>query len=83
MSSTVTQAVQDLVSKLWKVTVRSSNGSERIFNVKHIVFSTGFGSAVPNTPKVPDAVSMVLRDIYKKQCHLRTGKIQGADSSFD
>ena len=67
MSSTVTQAVQDLVSKHWKVTVRSSNGRERIFNVKHVVFSTGFSSAVPNTPKVPGAVSILLGDMYKKQ----------------
>lgn len=77
MSSTVTQAVQDLTSKHWKVTVRSSNGSERIFNVKHIVFSTGFGSAVPNTPKIPGAVSMLLRNIYKKQMSFAYRKNSG------
>lgn len=60
-SSTVTKAIPDSSSKRWNVTVRR-NGAERIFNVKHTIFATGFGGTIPNTPKIPGAVSLLACD---------------------
>ncbi|PFH45534.1 hypothetical protein AMATHDRAFT_71621 [Amanita thiersii Skay4041] len=52
-SSTVTKAVQDPASKVWKVTIKRSDGSERVMSVKHIVFGTGLSSPEPKIPQIP------------------------------
>ncbi|PFH47512.1 hypothetical protein AMATHDRAFT_77183 [Amanita thiersii Skay4041] len=51
-SSSVTQATQDPITKIWKVTVKRLNGSERLLSVKHIIFATGFASPDANMPKI-------------------------------
>lgn len=53
-SSEVAAASPD-ASGMWKVTVRSTQG-ERLFTVKHLVFSTGFGSYRGNLPVYPGMV---------------------------
>ncbi|KAF8734332.1 hypothetical protein AX14_003424 [Amanita brunnescens Koide BX004] len=77
-SSVVTQAVQDSTSKHWKVTVKRGNEeTERIFNVKHVIFATGFGSSVPNIPKVPGAgkfKGQILHSIQHKRATDHAGK---------
>jgi len=52
-SSTVASASQDPTTKLWKVTVKRGDGSERVFNVKHFVVAAGWGAGIPNVPALP------------------------------
>ena len=80
-SSTVTKAIPDSSSKRWNVTVRR-NGAERIFNVKHTIFATGFGGTIPNTPKIPGAVSLLACDKRMMPMYLCKGKVQGTDSTL-
>lgn len=54
----MTQATQDSGSGNWKVTVKRENQTERVFNVKHVVFATGLSGTKPNTPKIPGMVSI-------------------------
>jgi|SRR6266550_6103440 len=56
-SSTTIKATQDPSSKHWNVTIRRDNGTERIFNVKHVVFATGMDGVEPKIPKIPGLVS--------------------------
>ena len=59
-SSTVTQAIQDPSSEHWKVTVKRSNGTERVFIVKHLVFATGTEGIGLKMPEIPGVVSVSL-----------------------
>lgn len=60
-STEVTKADHDPQTGRWSVTVRQSNdGSQRVFNVKHVIFATGF-TAEPNLPKYPGMVGSVNR----------------------
>lgn len=76
-SSIATGAIQNPVSKHWKVNVKRSNGTDRIFNVKHVIFSTGFGGQVPNTPKIPGMVSLLPCDKSKKRSLLLQENFKG------
>ncbi|KAF8625300.1 hypothetical protein AX15_005434 [Amanita polypyramis BW_CC] len=51
-SSTVLKVSQDPVSKKWDVTVKCADGSERVLDVKHVIFGTGFGGIEPNIPDI-------------------------------
>ncbi len=42
----------DEAAKQWRVTLRRSDGSERIIQPRHLVFATGV-SSIPSTPDVP------------------------------
>jgi putative flavoprotein involved in K+ transport len=42
----------DEAGKQWRVTLRRSDGSERIMRPRHLVFATGV-SSIPSTPDVP------------------------------
>ena len=59
-SSTVTQAIQDPSSEHWKVTVKRSNGVERVFIVEHLIFATGAEGLGPKMPNIPGVVSVSL-----------------------
>ena len=59
-SSTVTQAIQDPSSEHWKVTVKRSNGTERVFTVEHLIFATGTEGVGLKMPKIPGVVSVSL-----------------------
>ncbi|KAF8345499.1 hypothetical protein F5887DRAFT_1074233 [Amanita rubescens] len=37
-----------------RLKIRRDNGTERIFNVKHVVFATGMDGVEPNIPNMPD-----------------------------
>ncbi|TDL21218.1 FAD/NAD-binding domain-containing protein [Rickenella mellea] len=37
----------------WTVTIKRSDGRERTFHPRHVVFALGFGSGVPNMPTYP------------------------------
>ncbi|KAF7798202.1 hypothetical protein EIP86_009419 [Pleurotus ostreatoroseus] len=52
-SSTVTKAKRDEASGKWAVTVKKADGSERVFNVDHLVFAIGLGGGIPNIPDIP------------------------------
>lgn len=82
-SSLVTHTNQDPISKYWKVTIKRGNETECVFNVKHLIFATGFGSSIQNTPKIAGAVRLSPCVRYKKVISLSTGKIQGADPTLD
>ena len=59
-SSEVTKATQN-ADNTWAVTVRLSDGKQRVFNrVKHVVFATGFGAGKANMSSYPGAVSPFL-----------------------
>ncbi|KAJ3559302.1 hypothetical protein NM688_g425 [Phlebia brevispora] len=52
-SSTVTKAVRNEETGKWAVTVKKADGSERVFNVDHVVFALGLGGGAPLIPKIP------------------------------
>ncbi|KAF8149353.1 FAD/NAD(P)-binding domain-containing protein [Crassisporium funariophilum] len=52
-SSTTTEVTQDQSTNKWHVTIKRGDGTERKFVVNHLIFATGLGSGVPNTPKYP------------------------------
>ncbi|KAM6503185.1 hypothetical protein JOM56_000128 [Amanita muscaria] len=52
-SSEVTGAIQDSNTRKWRVSVRRADRSTRVFNVNHLVLSTGFSSPKPKIPEVP------------------------------
>ncbi|KDR66354.1 hypothetical protein GALMADRAFT_259418 [Galerina marginata CBS 339.88] len=52
-STTITHTTQDPTTNKWHVGLKRADGSERTFVVNHVVFCTGLGSGVPNTPAYP------------------------------
>ncbi|KDR78644.1 hypothetical protein GALMADRAFT_244116 [Galerina marginata CBS 339.88] len=52
-SSTVKSATQNPKTKSWSVTVTKADGSERVFNVKHVVLAIGFKGGVGYIPTIP------------------------------
>ena len=55
-STTVVNASHEDSCSKWKVTVKRSDGTERVFVVKHLVFATGFGSGGYDLPFYPEMV---------------------------
>ncbi|KAK7051188.1 hypothetical protein VNI00_004688 [Paramarasmius palmivorus] len=53
-SSRITSASWNETSKTWDITI-DRNGTPRTMKVKHLVFGTGLGGGIPNTPQVPNA----------------------------
>ncbi|KAH9484751.1 Indole-3-pyruvate monooxygenase YUCCA1 [Psilocybe cubensis] len=53
-SSTISDVRQDPATLKWHVSVKRGDGTDRKFEVNHVVFSTGLGSGVGNIPKYPD-----------------------------
>ena len=58
-SSTITSIRQDPQTSKWDVEIKRGDGTERKFTVNHVVFCTGLGSGVPNTPTYPGMVSIL------------------------
>jgi len=54
-STKVVSATQDDVTKVWSVLVKKSDGTERTFKVKHVVFATGFIGGEKYLPEYPGA----------------------------
>jgi len=52
-SSTVVKAVQDASTHHWIVTVKLSDGRERVLRPHHLVFAIGVGGGFPNMPVYP------------------------------
>ncbi|PFH47514.1 hypothetical protein AMATHDRAFT_67595 [Amanita thiersii Skay4041] len=76
-SSSVEQAVQDPSTKKWKVTVKRGDGSERVLNVKHVIFATGLGSPNTNVPKIPGMEKFkgqILHSVQHKRATDHAGK---------
>lgn len=59
-STTATHAARDDKTGKWAVTVKKADGSERIFNVDHVVFAIGLGAGVPKMLNIPGQVSASL-----------------------
>lgn len=74
-SSTVAKASQDSITKRWNITVRRADGSNRIFNVKHVMFATGFDGIEPNIPKFHNMVKIINQGIFIRLTHF-TGTVQ-------
>ncbi|KAF7352602.1 hypothetical protein MVEN_01225700 [Mycena venus] len=75
-SSEVTAASPD-ASGMWKVTVSNSQGGQRIFTVKHLVFATGFGSyrgKVPIYPGMDEFKGQILHSSQHKKATDHAGK---------
>ncbi|THU84251.1 FAD/NAD(P)-binding domain-containing protein [Dendrothele bispora CBS 962.96] len=87
-SSTVTKAHFDPSTKTWQVHVRFDDDTsmkmlgakgqkERILNVKHVVFATGFGAGEPNIPKFVDQdkfKGQILHSAHHKRGSDHAGK---------
>ncbi|CAA7267532.1 unnamed protein product [Cyclocybe aegerita] len=52
-SSTVLSATQDAETKIWSVKVKQSDGTERVFKVKHVVIAMGFKGGRGYIPTYP------------------------------
>ncbi|PSS35577.1 hypothetical protein PHLCEN_2v1454 [Hermanssonia centrifuga] len=52
-SSTVTNATHNEETGKWAVTVKREDGSERVFQVDHVVFALGLGGGAPKVPDIP------------------------------
>ncbi|KAJ6515648.1 hypothetical protein C8R45DRAFT_957213 [Mycena sanguinolenta] len=75
-SSEVTAASLD-ASGMWKVTVSNSQGSSRVFTVKHLVFATGFGSyrgRLPTYPGMDEFKGQILHSSQHKKATDHAGK---------
>jgi cation diffusion facilitator CzcD-associated flavoprotein CzcO len=84
----VTTAAPD-ASNIWHVTVKQSNGQDRIFKVKHFVFATGLGVGMkmPVYPGMDDFKGELLHSTqYKKAADLAGQKVVimgSCNSAFD
>ncbi|KAJ7639050.1 hypothetical protein FB45DRAFT_740642 [Roridomyces roridus] len=75
-SSEVKEAAPD-ASGAWKVTVKNAQGEERVFQVKHLVFATGFGSyrgKLPTYPGMEDFNGSILHSSQHKKALDHQGK---------
>ncbi|KIK03022.1 hypothetical protein K443DRAFT_677178 [Laccaria amethystina LaAM-08-1] len=66
-SSTVTKATRDEETKLWNVVVRQSNGQDRVFKVKHVVFALGFKGGEGYVPSIPGMESFAGQILHSSQ----------------
>ncbi|RDB27058.1 putative indole-3-pyruvate monooxygenase YUCCA3 [Hypsizygus marmoreus] len=60
-SSTVVSAKQDPATSKWHVVIRRGDGTERTFDVNHVVFATGLGGGEAPIPQIPGM------DVFKGQ----------------
>jgi cation diffusion facilitator CzcD-associated flavoprotein CzcO len=78
LSSWVQKAVRDEKSGLWKVTVKRPEKSDREFEVKHVIFATGFGGVeqgnVPNIKGQEVFKGQVLHSLQHKTAQDHIGK---------
>lgn len=54
-SATVACVTRDASNK-WHAKIKRQDGKERQLIANHLIFATGFGSGLPNTPKYPGMV---------------------------
>jgi cation diffusion facilitator CzcD-associated flavoprotein CzcO len=73
----VVQASQDTTTNRWKVSVRRVDGTDRIFNVKHVVFATGIGGIEPNMPKFPGVVRAIIDHAFLSRSRISQEKFKG------
>ena len=59
-STTVVSAAQDEKTKIWAVKVKKTDGTERVFHVKHVVLATGFRGGKGYVPTFPGMVGCFL-----------------------
>ncbi|KIM53187.1 hypothetical protein SCLCIDRAFT_1158567 [Scleroderma citrinum Foug A] len=52
-TATVLSVVPSTRGKRWSVRVVRGDGRERVFEVNHVVFATGFGDGKPRMPNIP------------------------------
>jgi hypothetical protein len=76
-SSVVVQASQDATTNRWKVSVRRADGTDRIFNVKHVVFATGMSGIEPNMPKFPGVVRAIVDRACLSRSRISQEKFKG------
>ena len=55
-SSTVLKSTQDPITKIWSVTVKQQDGTERVFKVKHLVLALGLKGNQGYIPSFPGKV---------------------------
>ncbi|KAA1476298.1 FAD/NAD-P-binding domain-containing protein [Dentipellis sp. KUC8613] len=76
-NATVTKAVQDPESKLWTVTCKRGDGSERTFAVPHVIFAVGWGGGAPQRPHFPgedEFAGQILHSSEHKSARDHLGK---------
>ncbi|KAI0791868.1 hypothetical protein C8Q75DRAFT_876016 [Abortiporus biennis] len=77
-SAVATKAYRDEATNKWVVTVkRGENGTERVFNVDHVIFALGIGAGAPNIPNIPgkeDFQGQVLHSTQHKKATDHVGK---------
>jgi hypothetical protein len=70
-SSNITSVRQDPATNKWNVEVKRGDGTERNFTVSHVIFCTGLGNGVPNTPKYPGMVSVIFDSLALPLLHTK------------
>ncbi|KAL4247718.1 hypothetical protein ABKN59_008249 [Abortiporus biennis] len=76
-SALVTKARRDETTNKWVVTVKRGDGTERVFNVDHLVFALGFGAGAPRIPDIPgkeEFQGQVLHSTEHKKAKDHLGK---------
>ena len=81
-SSTITSIRQDPQTSKWDVEIKRGDGTERKFTVNHVVFCTGLGSGVPNTPTYPGMVSIFRFQSFRSCLSLDIGQVQGPNTAL-
>lgn len=56
LSTVATHASRNPDTGKWDVTVKRSDGTERLFHVDHLVFALGLGAGKPRIPEFPGRV---------------------------
>ncbi|KAF9046150.1 hypothetical protein BJ165DRAFT_1469259 [Panaeolus papilionaceus] len=66
-SSKVEKAIQDPITNTWSVHVTKSDGTTRVFNVRHVVLATGFKGGQPRMPSFPSADAFKGQIVHSTQ----------------
>jgi len=67
-SATVLSVEPGTKGKRWSVRVVRGDGRERVFEVNHVVFATGFGNGKPRMPNIPGQVCNMQRRLIQSSC---------------
>ncbi|KAJ8468201.1 hypothetical protein ONZ45_g17330 [Pleurotus djamor] len=76
-TATSVQRVAQDASRIWVVTVKKSDGTERVFKPKHVVYATGLGDTAANVPTYPgmdDFQGQVLHSTQHQRASDHAGK---------
>ncbi|KIM52907.1 hypothetical protein SCLCIDRAFT_140112 [Scleroderma citrinum Foug A] len=69
-SATVLSVEPSTKGKRWSVRVVRGDGRERVFEVNHVVFATGFGNGKPRIPNIPGQEEFKGQILHSSQHNL-------------